>query len=237
MEHKIFEIRDKFKGILDTLVSDYGFSEAVLNSDGPEDIFANWKDAEDAEEKLGLWFGTGATKFVIGVCDYDFVLKFTMCGYDYCEREVDIYNAALEEGFEKAFAWAGYLFDYDFGDVTVSMYAMERCDCDDCQISDDICEFEYREYCTTNGLIDNSENREKFYCERDYDAHDETVMDWACEHWGIERCTNKRTVVDFMREMYINDIHCGNWGWSGNRLVLVDYSGYGSDLYDRNIRY
>ena len=237
MEHKIFEMRSKFKGILDTLVNEYNFAQAVLNSDSPEDIFCNWEEAEDAENKLGLWFGTGATKFVIGIPDCDYVLKFTMCGYNYCQREADIYSAAVAEGFDGAFAACYHLFDYVIGKLDVPMYAMECCDCDDCAIGDDIYEFEFREYCTTNGLMDNSETREKFYCERDYDAHDETVMDWACEHWGVERCTNERTVVDFMREMFINDIHCGNWGWSGDRLVLVDYSGYGSDLYDRNIRY
>ena len=237
MKHNIVEIRSMFKEIIDTLVNDYGFGEAIIESDSPEDLYGVWEKAMEAEVQLGLWFGNGATKFVIGVCDYDYVLKFTRCKYDYCKREVETYNAAEGEGFEDAFAWTAHLFDYDIDGITIPMYVMERCDCDDCAIGDDICEFEFREYCTTNGLVDNSENREKFYCERDYDAHDETVMDWACEHWGVERCSNERTVVDFMREMYINDIHSGNWGWSGNRLVLVDYSGYGDCLYDRTIRY
>jgi hypothetical protein len=51
------------------------------------------------------------------------------------------------------------------------------------------------------------------------------MLDLAEETWGN---TLANTVRDFMAEFYVNDCHCGNWGWAGKRFVVVDYSGYGS---------
>ena len=68
------------------------------------------------------------------------------------------------------------------------------------------------------------------------------MMEWAYDCWGMDfnAASDKpvcETIVGFMREMFINDIHPGNWGWCNNRLVLVDYSGYGDDFNTRNILY
>ena len=42
-----------------------------------------------------------------------------------------------------------------------------------------------------------------------------------------------RQFVEFLDEHHVNDLHCGNWGYDDNRLVLTDYAGFG-EFKDRS---
>ena len=67
----------------------------------------------------------------------------------------------------------------------------------------------------------------------DEDTISDTIdeADSCCEfmNWLIPYYANSEKadeLFEFLNESDINDLHSGNIGYIGNRLVLIDYSGY-----------
>ena len=242
MVHNINEIRERFSNLIYKLDTDYRFSD-YLDADSPEDFEWSWNEYDDAADHLGIWTGSGATKIVIGDEYRDSVIKFQLpyhCReFNYCAREVEVYNEAVKHGFGDQFAWSAHLFDYTFevgGDVvTVPFYVMEYCQCGYDSIDDEMYEWHYTKYRTELGLEDCDATRSKYNTVKYNKDLGERMMEWACSVWNLPYANGG--IAKFMRDMYINDIHCGNWGWIGDRLVLVDYSGYGEYYSGRDIDY
>ena len=242
MAHDIVTLRERFHQLLDTLVNDYNLGKYI---DGccPEDLDTEWwDDYNKAAEHLGIWTGTGATKFVIGDDNCDYIIKFSPCNgdFDYCGREAEVYKEAEKAGHADKFAWCEYLFDYEFNDsFCLPVYVMEWCQCGYEMIDDEMDEYTFQRYCTSRGVDDNDDTREDYYNSEMRGEYQENMMVWAYSHWGLDynAPTEGKSVAQFMREMFINDIHAGNWGWCNNRLVLVDYSGYGENFNARSILY
>ena len=244
MIHNINELQIRFRGLLDTLCREYGMA-AAFEYGMPEDIYNEWDAFDNAAEHLGVWCGTGCTKFVIGDEYHDYVIKIQPpyldddhSEFDYCGREVEVYNAAVVGGFADKFAWTAKLFDYDFGDgIVLPVYVMECCQCGYEMIDDEMDDWHYTKYCTSHRL-EKSDDAFNEYCSngRHSGSDSERMLEWAFSVWGGEYSPSSDFVC-FMRDMCVNDIHAGNWGWCNNRLVLVDYSGYGVDMDDRSLRY
>ena len=241
MAHNIEALRERFGHLLDVLCKDYKLGYYI---DGAcaEEIECNWEGYNDAADHYGIWMSSGATKFVIGDDDCDYIIKFCPNGsdYDYCGREVEVYEEAVCAGYADKFAWCAKLFDYKFNDCyTLPVYVMEWCQCSYDMIDDEMDDWHYTKYCSSHG-IEKSDDAIIAYdnegrCEKDYD---ERMMEWAYSVWGLDYHNPEHyDFCRFMRGMSINDIHAGNWGWCDNRLVLVDYSGYGENLACRSINY
>jgi hypothetical protein len=248
MKHNIEALRERFYNLLDTLMKDYHL-ESAMDESCPEDIEDCWDGLRSAREKLEIWTGTGCTKFIIGDSNYDYIIKFQppfadindVGDCDYCAREVEIYNKAVEEGFADKFAWCAKLFDYETPNFVLPVYVMEYCQCNYEGIDDDMNDWHYSKYCTSHGIEKSDEAYQK-YDEDKWDRQfDERMMEWAYSVWGLDYNAvvdpGAKTIAQFMREMFINDIHCGNWGWCKNKLVLVDYSGFGDSFEGREICY
>ena len=246
MTHNINALRERFGKILDELCRNYKFVD-YLEDCTPEDIECSWDEYDYAVENLGIWVASGATKFVIGDGTNDYIIKIQPpcissdedCGdFDYCAREVEVYNEAVKEGFEDKFAWTAKLFDYDFSDcLTIPVYVMEWCKCDYDFIDDEMDEWHFTKYRTERGLEDTDEVRETYYSKGRYDKdYSERMLEWVHSVWGGEY-DPASDFIKFMRRMFINDIHAGNWGWHGNTIVLTDYSGYGSNFDARSLHY
>ena len=240
MEHNIAELRERFHNLLDTLCDKYNFGEYI---DGrcPEDIDCEWEGYNDAANHLGIWTGSGATKFVIGDEHCDYIIKFCPQdeGFDYCAREVEIYKEAVRAGYADKFAWCEHLFDYDFNEsMNLDVYVMEWCQCSYDMIDDEMDDWHYTQYCSSHNLNKGDDAFEKYCSEgRDNKDYQERMMEWAFSVWGLDYHGEDYAICNFMKRMYINDIHAGNWGWHNNKLVLVDYSGYGDCLSCRSIYY
>ena len=241
MEHNMAELRERFGNLLDALCKDFGFGDCIDGS-CPEDIDCSWEGYNDAAEHLGIWTGSGCTKLVIGDDNCDYVIKFCTEGhdYDYCAREVEIYNEAVRAGYADKFAWCAKLFDYDFNEsFSLPVYVMEWCQCSYDMIDDEMDDWHYTKYCSSRHTEKNDDMFEKYLnsderCHRDYG---ERMMEWAFSVWGLDYNSEDYAFCRFMQKMYINDIHAGNWGWCNNRLVLVDYSGYGENEQERTMDY
>ena len=243
MKHNIAELKERFYDLLMALDRNYNLSDYFYDCDeDAEEFECMWREREDACSDLHIWTATGATKFVIGTDDCDYIIKFQLFdSFDYCAREVETYNAAKARGLEDKFAWCDKLFDFTFsceGDErTIPVYVMEWCQCGYEMISDDAYEYCYRRYITKKDLPDCQESREKYYNSEGYvDRID--ILEWACDVWGTPYGEgSSAAILNFLREMRVNDLHAGNWGWNDRRLVLTDYSGYGDNLLARRIDY
>ena len=98
-------------------------------------------------------------------------------------------------------------------------------------IDDEADEFNYQTYIAEEGLEDCDRSRDKYYSDGKYRLScEERIFIWAESIWG-----NLEYLKKFLRNMSVNDLHAGNWGWCNNRIVLVDYSGYGEDEGCREI--
>lgn len=244
MKHNIAELKERFYSLLEKLDRDYNFSDNFYDCGGSaEEFLWMWEEQEDACDDLHIWTANGATKIVIGTYDFDYIIKFQLSdSFDYCAREVETYNAAEASGLEDKFAWCDKLFDFTFScqgnEKTVPVYVMEWCKCDYDTISDVSYEYHYHKYISSHALEDCIESRNKFYNSDEYDDDGKSVLEWACDIWGTPYGeASSAEILTFLRDMRINDLHAGNWGWCNNRLVLTDYSGYGEDLFSRNIDY
>ena len=246
MEHNMVELRERFGNLLDALCKNFGLGDYIDGS-SPEDIECNWEGYEDAADRYNIWTGSGCTKLVIGDDNCDYIIKFcpNESNYDYCAREVEIYNEAVRAGYADKFAWCAKLFDYEFNDwYTLPVYVMEWCQCSYDMIDDEMDDWHYTNYCSSHHTEKNDDMFEK-YLNSDERCHKdcgERMMEWAYSVWGLDYNAPVdpeagMTIAQFMRKMYINDIHAGNWGWCNNRLVLVDYSGFGENEQERTIDY
>ena len=240
MTHNTVELRERFHNLLDTLCNRYGLGEYV---DGrcPEDLDCEWEGYNDAADHLGIWTSSGATKFVIGDDNCDYIIKFCPNGsdYDYCAREVEVYEEAVRAGYADKFAWCDYLFDYNFNEsFSLPVYVMEWCQCSYDMIDDEMDDWHYTQYCSSHNLNKGDDAFEKYCSEgRNDKDYQERMMEWAFSVWGLNYHGEDYAICNFMKKMFINDIHAGNWGWCDNKLVLVDYSGYGECLSCRSIYY
>ena len=241
MAHNIEVLRERFGNLLDALCNDFGLGRYIDGS-CPEDIECEWEGYSDAADHYGIWTGSGATKLVIGDDNCDYIIKFCPfhSDFDYCAREAEVYEEAVRAGHADKFAWCAKLFDYDFNEsFCLPVYVMEWCQCSYDMIDDEMEDWHYTRFCSSTGITKGDDDAYEKYCDsRDNcdETYSERMLEWAFDCWGGEYSSSSDFVV-FMRNMFINDIHAGNWGWCNNRLVLVDYSGYGENYNERSINY
>lgn len=170
-------------------------------------------------------FATGATRLVIWDADNpDYVAKIALTADDekYCQKEVELYKAAVEAGLESHFAWCAEIYDYG----ARSVYAMEYLDCNYEEMDSESYQWGYERYCAEENL--NSEDDDSKEAFENYfwssSSCDELVLEW------FEDKLIKPIAAKFDRFIYdhdINDIHASNVGYRGNTLVICDYAGYG----------
>lgn len=155
----------------------------------------------------------GATKLVIMSSEANnwvFKIPFKNCKCNYCQMEVDIYERACKENIEEFFAPCYFLEKYD----SVDIYVMERADLSYNNLYSDL----YRRL-SDEGRSD--EEVEDIMMEvEDESGYVEWLFPYYMDYDKFE------TFTDFLENADINDLHSGNIGYIGDRVVLIDYSGY-----------
>lgn len=170
--------------------------------------------------KNHIHFRDGATKFVIVSDDSDYVYKIPRLDeeYDYCRKEVEVYEAACRDGFEQFVAPTSFIGTYSFetdgyGTYELPIYMMEKCKCYEEGEIDEL--WEYSSQATSP---DYSEDSDELL------SGTELVDDVFRNLYGDE---GRRFMDWFYGTMDLNDLHDGNVGWNKmGRLVAIDYSGY-----------
>lgn len=213
MAYTITEINKMAYEKLEKFYNDNEHFQYFIDDCGCED-YNNWDyfDTEHFCVKDNVTVASGASRGVLIFDDFDWVIKFNFLEeidyrWDFCEAEVDIYNAALDNEMEKFFAkaWKGGLFH---GRV---FYLMEKANTD----------IDY---------IDDAFNSGTYDSDPDYRGSsgleledEESITNFFGNYY------NKDTVLRLLEYCYdngVNDIYDGNVGYMNGKPVFIDYAGY-----------
>lgn len=146
------------------------------------------------------------------------VKRFTVEGEepcsDYCAQEVKNYERAVEFGYAEYFAASYKLMDCE----GTAVYIQERASC-----SRDECDEIF--FNSASSSVD----KEEFEDEDDYYSYVNDIVDEFTDDEAAEAMFGTVVhdgLIDFMNDYCITDLHAGNFGFIGERPVMVDYSGY-----------
>ena len=200
VRQKAFELFEKMSHFKDfrSFIEDDFFTDDFVNELCDSDICYN----------------SGCTRYVFWNetdCDYVYKINFKEAA-DYCKKEAENYELARECGIEDMFAECAYVLTYEGRDI----YAMEFANVDDNQTCSDL-----REKMESSSHLSEEEIDHILYNLNGCDIVNELLnyyysfnmikrFNWLC-------CRNQ-----------INDIHDCNVGYIDDRLVIIDYAGYGS---------
>ena len=180
-----------------------------------ENSFSKWYDSKKLAE-YGVYYENGASK----VCLYqdeisEYVIKFGFVGSkkDYCQIECENYRKAVEAGLERYFPYTEELCVRD----GIHFFIQEKAVCDEEAISSEW-------FSEMNEAM--SDYRDDYESEDEYYSY---VWDAVAEMSDEERVNTlygDEELLDFLYEMDINDLHEGNFGMIGDRVVIIDFSGW-----------
>jgi hypothetical protein len=209
--------RDIAIGIVEQLIG-HGLAAQNYTKTSASYSLWDWMDREHLFEN-GFSYADGATKAVIFHSDLDsYVIKFRLpCeAKDYCARELANYTAAEEAGLSYYFAATEYLCERE----GIVFYLQEQVICDE-EVDSELCE--------------------KLQCQYDESG---TSYDMDSLWYDIEEMSASERVLllygskelaDFINDRRINDLHCGNFGLDGDHYVMIDYSGFGSGVWETEV--
>lgn len=176
-----------------------------------------------------LQYSYGASRLVIWdteCCDYVLKIALNEDYEKYCQREVEIYQAAVREGMADNFAWcmcyAEPCMDDDF--YNAGIYVMEYVDCDSDTVYDSAWRHGYEEYCEMKGfdssLYDHCDEFDRWNCAEEEDMILECI--------GASMSDNTFKMFNrFLYDWRVSDIHSENAGFLNGKMVLTDYAGWG----------
>lgn len=151
----------------------------------------------------------GACKGVIAFKDTDYVIKFDYCGNEsYCKLEANNYADAVAAGLARYFAETHFVCEID----GVTFVIQEKCDCDESMV-----------YGSLGRYVRSTYERE---CS---EYTEDTIWDEVeclCDEGRAYEMFEDAALAHFICSHYINDLHQGNFGFIGDRLVMVDFSGF-----------
>ena len=171
----------------------------------------------------------GASRQVFWDYDHDdFVLKVGLDPGDekYCQKEVEVYNAAVEAGLGDYFGWTARIGEVD----GVGIYAMEWLNCDEEEVSDGSYKHYFHEFCEENGLDMDDVDAQEIFDEEFNENYDSYCSNSGIREWFISSIPDWQMADElniFLEEHHINDLHSANVGYRGTKLVLADYAGWG----------
>lgn len=225
-------IINEYRNYINELIENFGFGMVLENISN----FYEWQQKfYNSLCEAGYQIHQGCCRAVIFHDDWDYVLKFSynqdqmydkdgncIGAMDYCANEAFIYQEALKVGLADYFAECIYLGQ--IGDSNINLYLMTRCNCDADRVYSGSCDAAFKIFCEDKGY-DHANPSDEMYEEFDdyYCEDDDNIFEFAREQWG----SIADRVKSFCSEMGVNDIHCGNWGFLGEQLIIIDYAGYG----------
>lgn len=221
--------KEKIFAFLDEMSKYSAFRHFIANP--TEDVWLNEMNGEMCDiYDCECTFYCGATKGVIINANFNFVIKIPFKTYhhtNYCAIEYRNYCVAEKEQLDKMFAWTDYVGRWN----GLTIYAQEWVDCDEDEVSDEAYGSAYQNWKENSGEYEDCENEDEaqeyfsdmWYGTDGYDKiSDKIWSDWKSLAHQFEQ---------FIYSNNCNDLHTGNWGFRNDKIVCVDYSGFGSDAY------
>lgn len=170
--------------------------------------------------KYGIWekgfeFNNGVVKYCISHPDFNgFVVKFCNYRFNYCEREYKNYLAAVEKGIEEFFPYTDFLGTMN----GIDLYIQEKAVCD----SDGVSSIWY--HAIEEDYVNVYNESEDIVYGRIWDM----ISDLEDDQRAIYCFGYNEKLLNFLGEYRINDLHEGNFGYTEDRLVIIDFSGFGA---------
>lgn len=190
---------------------DYGICNHLFVSSSDAKNLGEWY-AENNLFEMGFCFSAGMTKVCITHTDLqDWVIKVGFVEHlamDYAKREYEVYCLAEEAGLSYYFPETIYLGE--FGGVP--FYAQKMAECQEDAISAD--------------WYERLAERYDYYGEEYTDSEIWDVIYDMDDCEKVMLCFGDEDLADFLMENHIGDLHEGNFGYIGDHLVIVDFSGY-----------
>ena len=174
----------------------------------PESCFDPWNWFDDHQELNDGSYEifNGACKGVIVFNDTNYVIKFDYYGSkSYCKMEAENYADAVKAGLELYFAETHVITEVDGVVFTIQ----EQCVCDENEVYDSA--YRYVEETNCEGL-----DKDDIWAEVDY----------LSENGQLYEIFGDAALRSFICCHHINDLHQGNFGFIGKRLVMTDFSGF-----------
>ena len=209
--------RKELMNIISKLVTwglvDYIHARRKDNKDG---YLCNWADEAPLEDN-GLEYTCGESKGVIIASSVDWVIKFTIPNEDrdMCAREYENYVLAKEAGLAYYFAEMKFLTAIG----GINFYAQEMVECDES---------------VDNSLSEKLARHYESIGEKPEEGVEWELLDEVENMSAVERVDllyGDAELCRFIEDRHINDLHCGNFGIAGDRYVMIDYSGFGSQVF------
>lgn len=216
---KFFNYRKDVNKLLDYIA---GITEDMMTYDGEDELDSYTTDffGEDVQ----FDFDEGVSKKVIVFSNLGFVIKFDNCGDS--EREVDIYNAAVDCGLGDCFPTTKLLCyhngcQWTYQEIAKSLFGNrkeQREKAERLKVKEEAVEMIWN-------IIDDIPN-----CTRT-DCLSRAWLKIAINYFGY---THMGKLARFIQVNRINDLHNGNVGFVNDRPVLIDFCGYhwDTDYYD-----
>lgn len=207
--------RDGLIDLVDCLIDEYGMAEYFHTHFHDKTDMCDWVRKSGVEEKLNLYYTSGATKGVIVPADGDYVIKFNLIGEtcNYCGREYENWCLAEEAGLSQYFAETIYLTSCG----KMVFYAQRMAVCD--ETAEDSMYYTLRD------------RYEADHCEYDVDNLWNIIDEMEADE-RVELLFGNDKLCDFIRSRHINDLHGANFGMIDGQFVLIDYSGFGRQVFE-----
>lgn len=190
------------------LLQHYGaIIDEILDNDDDHDAL----DLVDYEVNYqcanGIWLRSGATRCAIIDDDCDWIVKFDLEGNreNYCEREARIYRDAKYYGVQDILVPC---VDLGFWRGRWHLYAYKK-------VEDSFCGF--------GSFSDEESEIANKYSSSPLGAKSKCVTVGLLRDWGKEKMER---LNELCIDWDINDLHGGNVGYLGGKLVIIDYAGY-----------
>ena len=247
---------EHFSRVIDNMIDNSLFFPTYFQYPTMLDNNILGNDSDDAvPNNISIRFGVSRGCIVDD--DYDYVVKFDLdpdCAVSCCNREVEIYKAAKNEGLEQYFIEPTYLGTYtrtiqfyDAEDIGrhFNWYDYDESFDDDFAKEEDnfgtihpvtICVplYAYAKVSFTMSPPIEQDVYEKYasmvsnYSDSPLKERAEVVAVRFMKDYGEEKFVQ---LSDFLEAEDVNDIHRGNIGLINNHWVILDYAGWHDSCY------
>lgn len=171
------------------------------------------------EDNKELAVDSGCTKGVIISDNLNYVIKVPFLAdheIDYCAKEVQVYQKAIEEGIEEFFAPSYCIGTYK----DVPIYIMEKAEIDGVRLK----ELGVDIYRKTHKVKKDSYDDWEIY-DNHFSGYENRRLVKYLFNYYYSNPAKVDKLLSFLDKEYINDIHAYNIGLHDNKTILIDYSG------------
>ena len=173
-------------------------------------------------DELNYEWGASRVVFYDDNCDYVIKIARDINFEKYNQREVEIYEAAEEEGYEEHFGWCK-CYRQPEGDCP-GIYVMEFLDGNADEVDNYAYDYGYKNFCNAYGLDASSQDSMEEYESYNRPDDEEELMDYLMSFVNPDFV---QAFSVFIARWAISDIHSANVLFRNGMPVICDYAGWG----------